>query len=680
MKYFLATILTSILSLCVNAVPSDMAVRQIIQPDGLTLNIRIVGDENFHYAVSADGLCIVESENGGWYYAGMDENSLVPTMVLAHNPGERTQAEIKCVQDRMQRNFDEELHAKLATVWREKMNAKNAMRRVAQQKAVGSRRTYSGEKKGLVILVEFANLNMNSPAANMDYTHMFNEHGYSKNNHVGSVSDYFYDQSYGQFSLTFDVVGPLKLTNNYGYYGANSLSGNHDLRAYEMIREACILADEYVNYKDYDWDDDGEVDQVFVIYAGLGEASGGPSNTVWPHESHLRYYEGGKLSLDGVNIDQYACSNELNSEKQYMGIGVACHEFSHCLGLPDFYDVNYSGAYGMSYWSLMCAGSYNGPSGVGEVPCGFSAFERWYAGWLEYTDIKTLQHIDGMESLEKTPVAYRIVNDACPNEYYLLENHQPGKWYNYVSRYTDIHGLLITHIDFDQQAWTNNKVNSSARHQRFSPICADNNYEETREGLAGDVFPGIKGIAQLTNVSHVDYGGKLFNMNSHGGYEMNKSLYNIMEADGCISLDVIFDNELSLPATMNPVDVTSESFTARWTEVPSADSYDIELTAVRSSMPPVIKKSITNVVGTNKHTFTNLEGRNFYYRVRANKNGASTGWSEIMNVVLLEHDGIDDIRHDVVDNVMYDISGKKTVSSGKHGVRIDRHGKKSVTH
>jgi M6 family metalloprotease-like protein len=126
-----------------------------------------------------------------------------------------------------------------------------------------------------------------------------------------------------------------------------------------------------VNYADYDWDGDKEVDQVFIVYAGYGEAQGAPAETIWPHESVL----GGTwdaLTLDNVTLNTYACGQELagkdSSDGTHLaGIGTICHEFSHCLGLPDFYDTDANtGAndtnYGTGTFDLMCGGSYNGNS------------------------------------------------------------------------------------------------------------------------------------------------------------------------------------------------------------------------------------------------------------------------------------------------------------------------------
>ena len=85
-----------------------------------------------------------------------------------------------------------------------------------------------GERKGLVILAQFTDLKFQHTAA--DYEAFFNAPGYSQNNCSGSVRDYFLSQSYGQFSLDFDVLGPVTLSKSYSYYGKNTSVGD-DLHA-----------------------------------------------------------------------------------------------------------------------------------------------------------------------------------------------------------------------------------------------------------------------------------------------------------------------------------------------------------------------------------------------------------------------------------------------------------------
>ncbi len=237
-----------------------------------------------------------------------------------------------------------------------------ASRRLAKLQKAKATDLYIGEKRGLVILVNFADLAMVSETAQADFDAQFNEEGYSKSGHVGSVSDYFYEQSYEQFRLRFDVVGPITVSQDMAYYGGND--GGSDQAVCTLVIEACKMVDELVDFSDYDWDGDNEVDQVFLIYAGYGENFTGVSeDAIWPHEWDLSsgksYGDGtGALTLDGVKIDTYAMSCELygKSGDQMDGIGMACHEFAHCLGYPDFYDTSYKGGWGMQAGDLMDSG------------------------------------------------------------------------------------------------------------------------------------------------------------------------------------------------------------------------------------------------------------------------------------------------------------------------------------
>lgn len=678
MRHVVLIITMLLASINLYAIPADGVLRNVIQLDGTLLALRQYGDEYFHFLMTKDGLIVKETKEGGYYYAIIKEGRMLPSTILAHNPDMRSELENRFVWKRVKQNYDVCILDSLKETHRRMIQSANNRRLQTSHRALGVPTQYIGKKKGLVILVDFPNLTMKSETANSDHQRMFNEVGYSENYHVGSVHDYFYDQSYEQFDLTFDVIGPVTVTNNYGYYGSDDLNGYHDINVREMIVEACQLADELVNYQDYDWDNDGEVDQVFIIYAGYGQATGGPATTIWPHESHLTE----ELVLDGVKISQYACSNEIykgsvNDKDMLMGIGTACHEFSHCLGLPDLYDTDYSGAYGMSYWSLMNSGSYSGPNGVGEIPYGYSAFERWFSGWLEFTELNTSQEIKELPCLEKVPVAYKIINDGNSNEFFTIENHQPHKWFSYISRYSGMHGLLITHIDFDKNAWQSNRVNPSPRHQRMSPIVADNNYTLSHDGLACDLFAGLGNITELTNSSHVDYGGKLFNKNTDGSYNMNKSILDIKEEDGLISFNVIFKDEIPTPYALDASDITHNSFKARWiSSNENIESYTMELEIIRSIKPFVTETIIIDKITQSEYLVENIEAHSCNYRVRANKGDLHTEWSNVIRVSLSKSDGIKPLNTEerTTEIPIYSLDGIKRDTPQKGSLYI-RNGK-----
>lgn len=469
---------------CMLAVPAKRGIWHNISVAGGTVRAELAGDEFFSYYTTDTGRCYALNTTSGLYE---------PVDLAA-------------------------MKQKAATM-RGTANKQRANRAAAYKKQGAAR--VSGQKKGLVILVEFKDKNFSSADAQALYNDVLNAENYKNPDlgFVGSVRDYFRDQSNGQLLMDFDVVGPVQLPNSYAYYGANNGILGSDEHPDEMVEFACKAVADEVNFSDYDWDSDGVADQVCILYAGRGEASGGDTNTIWPHEGELSNY-GKTLEVDGIRINTYACSCELDAKGTIDGIGTFCHEFSHCLGIPDMYDTGNSGNYGMYRWDLMSYGNYNGDS---FVPAAYTSYERWLAGWLEPVELKEDIDISGMKALTDGGLAYIIYNDGNHNEYYLLENRQKTGWDAALPG----DGLLVTHVDYDADAWNNNNINTG-NHQRFTPIAADNSLVADDEDCAGDAFP-YNGNNSLTNSTTP--AATLYNKNTDGSYYMNKQLTDIARHD-----------------------------------------------------------------------------------------------------------------------------------------------------
>lgn len=502
-----------------NAIPAKPGlIRTLTLQDGTTVKAQLVGDEHGHYWLGQDGRAYQQIEGSDAFY---------------------------------QINA-EEVVAK-AKVRRANMNAQRAKRLDPQK--VGEVGNYIGQKKGIIILVNFSNVSWSNTASY--FNRVVNEANFSDGNFVGSMYDYFYAQSDGQFQLTFDVVGPVTVSNTQSYYGSNDSSGNDKYPA-TMVIEALKKADSQVNYADYDWDGDGEADQVYVVYAGKGEADGGAASTIWPHAwtlSAARYYGDGSgaQTLDGVRIDSYACGGELNgSTGNLAGIGTMCHEFSHCLGYPDYYDTDYSGGQGMGYWDLMDSGSYNDD---GYRPAGYTTHERWEAGWRQPIELTATTQVSSVKPLvDSDAKSYIIYNQGNRNEYYILENRQQKGWDAGIPG----EGLLIVHVDYNASAWNNNTPNDQPSHQRMTWIPADNQYQYTTyngtkyysfSGMANDPFP--YGEVNAFNKSTTP-AAKFFNKNSDGTYYLDSSIENITQnSDGTVSFSFKGVNNVATP-TFSP--------------------------------------------------------------------------------------------------------------------------------
>ena len=560
LKHILTLAAGLVFTLAATAIPAKRITRTVTQPDGTQVTVMLTGDESFHCYRTLDGQPLVQRADGGYCYATLSGTLLRASSVLAHDAAGRSGEERTFVQSLQQQN------EQLATLQRRRMAARNASRKrrlPAVRKANATQEVQ--HRKGLVILVNFQDKKMYKDNTRQAFDDMMNKVGYKDNGNAGSVHDYFLAQSYGKFDLEFDVVGPVTVSKKLADYGANV--GGDDKDPAGMVYEACKLADSQVNFKDYDWDGDGEVDQVFVICAGQSEAAGGAADCIWPHEWNL--YSGGyTLTLDGVRIDTYGCSTELAESSTRMdGIGTACHEFSHCMGLPDMYDVDYSGGFGMGDWSIMDSGSYNGD---GYAPSGYTAYERWTSGWLQPVELKKACTVGQMPSLDKEPVAYVMYNDANRNEYFLIENRQQDGWFGEDAA----KGLLITHVDFDEDAWLENSVNDLPGHQRCTIVPADN--RDTEGTTYGDLYP-YGGNNQFTNTSSP--AASLFNANTDGSKLLSKPLTAMAyDANGLASFVFMGGLSLDVPvADAGKTETTANGFSVSWSPVENAETYSVEL-------------------------------------------------------------------------------------------------------
>ncbi len=349
---------------------------------------------------------------------------------------------------------------------------------------------FIGSKKGLIILVEFANKSfaMDNP---LDYYYrMANEPGFRDGRQQGSVHDYFMAQSDGLFNLTFDVVGPVKMSKNSEYYGKDADDGSIDVNLGEMLLAAINMVNNQVTWSDYDWNNDGEVEQVYFIYAGGGQATSGVADEIWPHKWNLSWAvssaNGYPIQRQGMSLDVYACSNEVFYDGSTAGIGTICHEFSHCLGLPDTYDTSENDVqnYGMGYWDLMSAGNYNG---AGYIPAGYNSWQKMAVGWKEPVTLDTDKYVTGMLPQSEGGTAYIVYNPANSNEYYMLENRAKTNWDAALPG----EGMLILHVDYDEELFLYyNCPNGYAYgndHQRFTIFHADN--AATDKDEMNDTYP-----------------------------------------------------------------------------------------------------------------------------------------------------------------------------------------------
>lgn len=519
----------------------------VTQSDGTELNVRIYGDEHHSWYTTTDGALLVQIGKN-FYVAQVEDNGMLKaTPQLAHNAELRNKLENKAINTQNKQLFF------------------NTAKTNAVRRSIGISNNYpyfphTGTPKALVILVEFQDCAFLTKDPVSVFNHLLNAspedetpqalledyNNNTKYTNTGSVKQYFSDMSEGEFQPQFDVKGVVKVSKNYAYYGQDQSENNRDIKYKEMIKEACELAKSQlgVNFSEYDANNDGNVDLVYVIHAGYGQNTGGEENTLWAKTS-FNYI----TTIDGKEISAHGINSELNSNKgNYItGIGVICHEFSHTMGIPDLYPYN-SKAYVNNQepesWDLMDAGEY-GNNGYTPVP--YCAWELDIMGWNA-----------GIETLDKEPKqitmepyfsgnrkAYKI--EADNGEYLLLQNLQRTGWgKGYMS-----HGLLIYRIDYQRSnVGLDYRMNQTPNKPEVTVLPADgvilNGYlngkshtkQEYYESQWADPFPGYKQVTELLEA-------KLNNTT------LTNLLYNIKETDdGVITFDYLMDYATGIDQTL----------------------------------------------------------------------------------------------------------------------------------
>ena len=428
---------------------------QVRQADGSVITVILRGDEHINWYTTLDGVLLVQGADNNYYIGKVEKSgNLIATKQLAHEALTRSQAERNLIAKQDKEKF----FAYVNKIAEESENAYNnspLTRGPIIDSGYGGVPYFphTGSPKALVILAEFQDTTFTIQDTKKVFTNYlmnedhFSDKRYNQDQNYKGVRGYFKDCSYGKFTPTFNVVGPVKLPKEQTYYGA----GSDNIKA--LIEDACSAVDGMINFADYDANNDGIVDLVYVIYAGHSANIGGNKTTdIWPKSGTVTISK----KLDGKSIRRYGVSNELaglenktKDKETINGIGLFCHEFSHTLGLPDIYAYRTSAEnqddQGMEFWDLM-----DGGTGVrgGRVPASYLAWEREVMGWMKIDELKDSCNIKNLKSIDNGGKAYKIINPNDSNEYIVLQSMQKGAWNQGWGDGTYGKGLLAYRVSY----------------------------------------------------------------------------------------------------------------------------------------------------------------------------------------------------------------------------------------
>ncbi|MCR4569003.1 MAG: M6 family metalloprotease domain-containing protein [Bacteroidales bacterium] len=510
-RHLLSAFAALFISLAAGAVPAKPGPFQYTQPDGSVVTLERHGDEFFNWTTLYGTQRVVElDENGFWRPSQISEASREAARLRRQTVGEQR---LQILHTRSRSNVS----------------------------------MTQGSRHIPVFLVEFPDKNFSVENPADSFSAMLNQPGYSGNEGTGSVQDYFMDNSHGRFQPIFDVYGPVMLPNEMAYYGKNRSGQGTDIRPELALYDACVILADQVDFSIYDADGDGFVDMTLFYYAGYSEAEGASTNTIWPHQYTVQASssdEARNTRFNGKRLGNYFCTAELKGTQgtKQCGIGPTCHEFSHSLGLPDFYDTDYEKngeCKGLTSFSLMDGGCYLNES---RTPPYLNAEERIMLGWMAEEEVLDLTSGTVSFPAIQNNVAY-ISYSSVEGEYYLYECRDASGWDAYLPE-----GMLIYHADksMDHRVgnttaydlWNNwrysNAINAYGNHPCFYVVpAADPNNFNYKGSLSRWVFPGASNV-------------KSFSPKDWDGNSCGVSLSSISYADGKVSISATVDNTRSI--------------------------------------------------------------------------------------------------------------------------------------
>ena len=538
-RRLLACMFCSVMAVSLWAVPARREWRTVTQADGTSIEVQVIGDEFYHYTINRDGQRVREI-NGMYEVVG---EAPTPEVAKAHR-------------------------------------AKAVARR--QRQDIGT--TPNPAPKGVVILANFSNQSMQSGHTQATFDELCNSTNCTVNAGYPSAAQYFADQSNGSYRPVFDVFGPVTLSHNVAHYGTDLWVEDEetgewyqdegsDSLATDAVVEACRLANQQftINWADYDSNNDGKIDFVYVIYAGKGQADGGSPETIWPHNwqvSSARHYGNctytvSQCKVGGKTIENYAMSGEM-SGNSLGGIGTLCHEFGHVMGLPDLYDTKYGTNYKNKLtpgdWNIMDGGSYNGD---GHCPPNYDPWEKEFFGWNTSVVLGTdganislkANGTDGYKAYQVNS-GNKYVGPTTAGVRYYIENRQAVGWDAPLTG----HGMLVWTVNFNASKWSNNEPNNTANDPYYTVVSAYGNkigWDGKTDNCPWNTFPGTENVKSYTPISghaftEIAESAGVVTCKYNGGVVKTECTYELVGSNCVVPADGVVAINAALSLTITP--------------------------------------------------------------------------------------------------------------------------------
>jgi len=283
-----------------------------------------------------------------------------------------------------------------------------------------------------VLLVKFPDKSPDPGLTASVYDQVYNSENYLSGEGI-SVSEYYKHNSYGALDITYDIYDWRTAPNNYSYYYTNNNVHQLVLDTFDLFGTGSNAID----FTQYDSDNDGRLDGIVLVHSGLpGQEIG---NNIL---SQARIYLETTLSIQGMLYGNVAvvpsrhkqtfCDNWINFVNYpsdcRLAIDSGVHEFAHVIGLPDLYEINYTGGQvgsGLGGHTVMVQNT-DVPGQDTKRPVNFDSWSKFFFGWLNPVVINSASQADiyNLSSYDTFDDAYLLHNPSTMNdrEYFLITN------------------------------------------------------------------------------------------------------------------------------------------------------------------------------------------------------------------------------------------------------------------
>ncbi|MFA7709039.1 MAG: chitobiase/beta-hexosaminidase C-terminal domain-containing protein [archaeon] len=467
----------------------------------------------------------------------------------------------------------------------------------------------SGTIKIPVLLVKFSDRN-SSLTSWTDINNAFNSNNYSIPGYSGiSVSKYYTKQSYGDLNIIFDVYDWREAPHPFSYYADNAAT------EFQLAIHSMNLFDPYVDFTQYDYNNDERLDGVILIYPGVGVNS---SIGIWPQTRILKQYNSNPV--DGKYLGNVAFVPEKSTQSDFnnFSIELATHEFAHILGLFDLYSIT-NGApsngpmNGVTMMNNSISESNRGYCFIN--PINLDVWSRYFLDWIHNPIELTIDSNKeiSLRSINDYPDAVILRNNnMSEQEYFIVENR-----YRNINDPNNLDACMFLRGDSTYGGFGIYHVDETKISEKYNDLY-NNPQSDSDLNICSDILSHSGITFEQNNVERC-------NLAQYSSNSTNKDLYFYNPPSGTCNLSLFDGNAHKCPYYSATFDFTSISYDGLNTNIkletnslPNSYTMTAKMLVGQETVVPIIE-TIAGIYSENTPIIISAPSdTNIYYTIDGN--------------------------------------------------------------